>query len=222
MSLCFLDCLWVCLQSLLKLNLYIEDNMCASQCYIVTLPNGIDRRHVVSHLFVCSDWSWLSSVLEQVFDSTREITRSSSKIKYQHLYRHADSSVAAESNMVFYYRSSWLKGTNSLGLAYHYSSIKKKPVFRSMLDRSRCTVVAISSANYSQLNPWHGGSTELLLSGKCFPNDLYSPLLLLGFFHLLLILEPCNWQPVQARSSLKHGTLLQLCLLHLHSSQALN
>lgn len=98
--------------------------MCASQCYIVTLPNGIDRRHVVSHLFVCSDWSWLSSVLEQVFDSTREITRSSSKIKYQHLYRHADSSVAAESNMVFYYQSSWLKGVNSLGLAYHYSSIK--------------------------------------------------------------------------------------------------
>jgi hypothetical protein len=173
-----------------KIKSYIEDNRCASQCYIVTLPNGIDRRHLVSHLFVCSDWLWLSSVLEQVFDSTREITRSSSKIKYQHLYRHADSSVAAESNTVFYYQPSWLKGANSLGLAYHYSSIKKKPVFRSMLDPSRCTVVAISSANYSQLNPWYGGSTELPLSGKCFPNDLYSPLLLLGFSSLVIDTGP--------------------------------
>lgn len=50
-------------------------------------------------------------MLEQVFDSTREITRSSSKMDYQHLYRHVDSSVAADSNMVFYYQSSWPKGT---------------------------------------------------------------------------------------------------------------
>lgn len=58
-----------------------------------------------------SDWLGLSSVLEQVFDSTREITRSSSKMDYQHLYRHVDSSVAADSNMVFYCQSSWPKGT---------------------------------------------------------------------------------------------------------------